>query len=207
MKKVLGIVLGILMSIGGIYCLTSPAATYATVSMVFAIVLVENAIGYFFIWNEERKVGISDGWQLVSAILSLVGGIFLASNFAAQLIVDAALLGVIAGFMVAFGITRIVDSFKLKKVITGNAWIFVLISGILITVAGVLSLINPAALAITIGVNMGINIFLTGIALIVLTFAVDYTKEKIETDIQIAKKIIEEKVEEYETIKETIDNK
>lgn len=204
MKKVLGIVLGILMCIGGIYCMTSPAATYATVSMVFAIVLVENAIGYFFIWNEERKAGVADGWQLVSAILSLAGGIFLASNFAAQLVVDAALLGVIAGFMVAFGITRIIDSFKLKKVLKGNTWIVILISGILITIAGVVSFINPAALAITVGLNMGINIFLTGLTLIVFTFAVDYKKEEIKENIKAAKKIIKEKVEEYEAIKETI---
>lgn len=204
MKKVLGIVLGILMCIGGIYCMTSPAATYATVSMVFAIVLVENAIGYFFIWNEERKAGMADGWQLVSAILSLAGGIFLASNFAAQLVVDAALLGVIAGFMVAFGITRIIDSFKLKKVLKGNTWIVILISGILITIAGVVSFINPAALAITVGLNMSINIFLTGLTLIVFTFAVDYKKEEIKENIKAAKKIIKEKVEEYEAIKETI---
>lgn len=177
MNKILGVILGVLMCIGGVFCLANPAATYASISAVFAITLVESAVGYFFIWNAKRKLGQKDGWLLFGAILSLVAGFVIASNAFAQFIVDSAFLGVAAAYMLMMGIFAIVLAFKVKKTIKNSKWIALLVMGILLTACAILSFINPIALAISLGINMAINIIMTGVSLIVASFTLNNVPE------------------------------
>lgn len=206
MNKILGVILGVLMCIGGVFCLVNPAATYASISIIFAITLVESAIGYFFIWNAKRKLGQKDGWLLVGAILSLVAGIVIATNAAAQFIVDSAFLGVAAAYMLMMGIFSIVLAFKVKKAIKNSRWVALLVMGILFTICAILSFINPIALAISLGINMAINIIMSGVALIVASLALNNVpedpkekiKEEIKERLEDKKEVIKEKLEELE---------
>ena len=169
MKKAIGIVLGILMCIGGIYCLFAPVVTYSTVSIIMAITMIESAIGYFFIWNLGRKAGKANAWMLVQAIISLVAGILLLANDGLKIIMDTMILGMVSGYMIIVGVISIINAFKVKKVAEGKGWIALLITGILIVISGILSLINPIALAISLGIIMAMNIITTGINLITIS--------------------------------------
>lgn len=169
MKKAIGIVLGILMCIGGVYCLFAPVLTYSTVAIIMAITMIESSIGFFYIWNLGRKVGKPNTWMLVQAILSLVAGILLIANDSLKIVMDTMILGMVAGYMIIVGVISIINAFKVKKLTEGKDWIALLIMGILIVISGVLSLINPAALAISLGIMMAMNIITTGINLITIS--------------------------------------
>lgn len=172
MKRILGIILGILMCVGGFYCLINPALTFSSLSTIFAITLIESAIGYFVLWLEIKKVGGKSGILIVNAILSLIGGIGLFTNIFAQIMFEGMLLNLIALFMLFGGISQIIHAFEIKKSLPGKPWIFDLIGGILVVVAGVLSISNPLTLGIAIGIRMAINIFTIGISVISLSLFV-----------------------------------
>lgn len=200
MNKILAVILGVLTCLGGVCCMVLPTVTYSTVSIIFAITLVENAVGYFIIWNKERKQAKANGWLLVGAILSLVGGFVVSTNILAQFIVESAFLGIVAGYMVSMGVIAIIISFKIKKQINDNKWLGVLLSGILMIVAGIMSFLNPVILAISLGINMAVNIFLTGVGIITSAFAYDYKPDasikKIKDELEDAKEVIKNKKED-----------
>ena len=62
--KVLAIVFGIYMVIGGFYCLFNPAATYLVIGYVVGLSMVFDAITRFIFWSQARKDGEADGWML-----------------------------------------------------------------------------------------------------------------------------------------------
>ena len=171
MRRVLGVIFGILMCVGGVYFFMHPGVAFSSISIVFAITLIENAIGHFVIWFEVRKVKGDTGFILVNAILSLICGIALLSNVFTQLIWDSFILTFISIYMIAHGITTISNSFKLKKAISSGTWVLFLICGILVTIAGVFSIINPASLALSIGILIGIDVMIIGINLIVISLS------------------------------------
>lgn len=168
MKRILGIILGVLMCIGGFYCLMDPSIPFSSISVIFAIVLIENAIGRFIIWIKIKQLGGSRAILLINAILSLVCGISLLTNVFTKLFLDTFLLTAISVYMLVEGVFGIIASFKLIKVSGGN-FVLTLIFGILLVLCGIFSLVNPAILALSIGINMAINIIVTGASLIVLS--------------------------------------
>lgn len=172
MKRILGVILGILMCVGGFYCLLNPGLTFSSISTVFAITLIESAIGYFILWIEIKKKGGKSGLLIVNAILSLIGGIGLLTNVFAQIMFEGVLLNLIALFMLVGGVTQIIHAFDIKKKLPGKPWVLDLIGGILVVIAGILSISNPLTLGIALGIRMAINIFTIGISIISLSLFV-----------------------------------
>lgn len=172
MKKILGIILGVLICIGGFYCLFAPGLTFSSLSIIFAIVLIESAIAYFIMWIEVKKLGGKNGLMIFNAILCLIGGIGLLTNSFTQLVFDEMVLIIVAILMIAGGISRIAHSFDVKKYLPSAPWALELVCGILITIAGILSIVNPVILAGAIGIKMAINILTIGISLIALSFSI-----------------------------------
>lgn len=167
MKKVLGIILGVLICVGGFYCILMPTITFSSLTIILAITIIERAIAYFVIWLQTKKKGNSHPLLLVNAILSIICGIGLFTDFFTQLIVEGMMLNMIATFMIISGIIDIVDLFKNKKQLPGGLWIISLIMSIMLIFSGIFSIINPLILEITIGTIMAVNIFTFGISLIV----------------------------------------
>lgn len=172
MKKALGIILGVLMCIGGFYCLMAPGLAFSSLTVVFGITLIEAATAYFVFWLKTKDLPVNTTKLLINAILSLVAGIALLTNIFTQLFVETFILYIIAIVMTARGITQIAHSFDIKKVIPGSKWVLNLIYGILVTISGIMCIINPVALAITLGTIISINIFTSGISLIVLALSI-----------------------------------
>ena len=171
MKRIIGVVLGILMCIGGYYCMATPALTFASIAIVFGITLIERAIANFVLWYKLRKTKLDRGLLLVNAILSLLCGIGLLTNSFTQLFVDTMILTIISIVMTASGIIEIVDAIKVDRNIEGAHWVLSLIGGILVLIGGIFSLTNPLVLSITLGLVIAIDIFAFGIGLIVRSLA------------------------------------
>ena len=86
--KVLSVILGILMIIGGLYCLFNPALTYLGIGYVIGVAMLLDAIARIHAWWQYRKNGDADGWMLAGGILSCIFGLVLIVDVAAQLSVD-----------------------------------------------------------------------------------------------------------------------
>ena len=172
MKKVLGIILGVLMCIGGFYCLMAPGLAFSSLTVVFGITLIEAAIAYFVFWLKTRDLPVSTTKLLINAILSLIAGISLLTNIFTQLFVETFILYMIAIVMAARGIIQIAHAFDIKKAIPGSNWVLNLICGILVTISGIMCIINLLVLSLTIGIVIAMDIFTAGISLIVLALSI-----------------------------------
>ena len=173
-RKFFTMVLGIMMIVGGVYCMFTPAITYMTLGYILAVSMIVDAVGNIVIWSDEKKAGRANGWHLAGAIISCVFGVVLLCSTAMQLVVDL-WIAYIAAWIVVMGILRIVIAVRMKKVrnaldaeILVKRWWLILVIGILMVLAGILSFINPTVLMIAIGVNMGLYILFAGANLVSL---------------------------------------
>ncbi len=172
--NILGIIFGILMVIGGGYCIASPDVTFMNLLVVLAITMIESAIANLILWIKIKKIGGKNGRLIANAIISAIAGIGLLTNAFAQFFTADFMLIMIALIVLASGIELIIKSFKIKKfAIRKKLWILVLIFGILMTIAGIVSLINPVSLALTIGIITGIDIMMTGFGVIAISIVLD----------------------------------
>ena len=197
--KVVQIILGVLVALGGIYCCTYPVATEVSLSGIFVIVMgmsmVVCGIGEILNWNDARKMGVSNGWTLLGAIVSIVLGIaLLGCNFVASGIVVATFLSYFLSlWLIVGGVCRIGAALKLRnfgkaakeynpnsrreKVAQQNVrqvsknWVIVLIVGILMIIAGICCFGSPIIMASIMGTCFGISMIVGGISLISLAFA------------------------------------
>ena len=170
--KVVSIILGILLIIGGAYCILTPIATYSTISWLIGLAMIVEGIGSAITWNDMRKNGFADGWTLAGAIISIILGVFLLGSFAARFAVDLFIAYIIAAWLIIGGIVRIVASIKVRKLdryeggsAVGSSWIVLLILGILVVICGVLCMINPLSVMIGVGMMLGISIVCVGVDL------------------------------------------
>ena len=173
--KVLSVILGILMIVGGLYCLFTPGLTYLSIGYVVGLSMVLDAIGRFVGWHKARKDGAADGWMLTNAILSAVFGFFILNSAALQLGVDVFIVYYIAVWMVCHGIVVIARAAQLCKIHKnwdtkklGTHWYLPLTIGILMCVFGVLCMFKPIIMASTLGVFIGLGIISAGANLITL---------------------------------------
>lgn len=176
-RKIISIIMGIFMIMTGIICITSPTMTYGTIAWVLGFSMLLESIANIANWDERKSLGFANGWDLVGSIISLILSIILIFSNVLQATVDLFILIIAAIWLIVIGIVRIVTSFKVKKLhdelntlILGKHWYIALILGIIMIIAGILCLMHPVVLAITIGVYIGIEIIIAGIELI--TYAV-----------------------------------
>jgi len=167
--KTLGIVLGVLMIVGGLYCLFSPADTYLALAYVIGFSMIVDAVGRLVSWNRYRKAGMADGWMLADAILSLVFGLLLIGDAALQLSVDVFIAYAAAVWVLVHGVIHIIRAVRIHRfhkdwdtVLIGRNWWITLLFGILMALFGVLGLMNPGVIMTAIGIFIGLGIIASG---------------------------------------------
>lgn len=173
--KVLSIILGVLLIIGGIYCVMTPGATFLSLGLILGISMLIDGFGAIAEYLRARKLGYPDGWVLAGGIGSVVLGVFLAFSNRMQFFTDA-LIAYTAGLWVfGMGITRIVRSIRiyqyrktLPQEARGSVWLWTLILGIIMLVFGAYGFFHPMLMVFTLGVMLGYAIILSGINLITL---------------------------------------
>lgn len=172
--KIISIILGALLAVGGVYCMFTPVATYATIGWLIGVSMIMEGIASIIMWSELRRSGLANGWTLAGAILSIVLGIFLVGSYVARFSIDVFIAYLIAIWIVVSGISRIIGAINLRKqenlsnVGAGSSsWVILLLLGILTTILGVLCVANPLAVMVGVGFTMGLSIVGLGAGLIV----------------------------------------
>ena len=172
--RVLAIIFGILLVIGGGYCLLVPFETYAAVVWLIGLAMIVEGVGSAVTWSDRRKLGLADGWTLAGAILSIVLGVFLLGSFAFKFAVDFFIAYLIALWLVFGGIARIAAAIGLRSYRneTGDksprtSWVGLLVLGIVVVILGVLCIFNPLAVMVSVGFLLGLAIICAGVGLIV----------------------------------------
>ena len=178
--KIMGVILGILMIISGVYCLFTPAITYLMVGYIVGLCMVFDSVARFIGWIEIKKEGHGDALLLTAAILDAVFGFFILNDAALQVGLDAFFVYYFAIWLFISGIIIIVKSFKVhsmykkkEETIIGANWYVLLITGLLVLLFGILCMIRPIVMASFIGIFIGLGVIFAGANLITEVTAPD----------------------------------
>lgn len=178
-RKILGIILGVLMIASGIYCLLAPGLTYLNLGYVVGISMLMNAISRIVAWTELKKEDEADGWMLADAIISCIFAVVLLGSTVLQLAVDVAIAYMAAFWILVIGIMRIVHAFRLRRAgrdldmaLLAFGWAWRLCAGILMVIFGILGMMNPAIIMAAIGIFIGLGVITSGANLIIEMMAI-----------------------------------
>lgn len=167
--KILSVILGILMIIGGFYCLFNPGLTYLTIGYVTGVVMLLDAFNRIHAWWQYRKTGEADGWMLAGGIFSCVFGLILLVDSAAQLSVDVFIAYMVGIWILVRSCITIIRAFRARKMhkkfetyFLGKNWWIRLLIGVLMCIFAILCLMNPTIVMTAIGTFIGLGIILAG---------------------------------------------
>lgn len=140
-----------------------------------ATVAVEQTIGWLLVIVGVMGLiaGFSGGlsapgfwWNLLVAILYLLAGIALLWHPVAG---EVTLTFILVAYLLAGGLIKLVMAFNIRKFVA-KAWGYMLLSGLVDIVLAVMILSGwPGTAAWVVGLIVGINLLMTGIALIVVS--------------------------------------
>lgn len=175
--KILSVVLGVILVIGGISCMFTPLATYSALAWVIGFTMLLNAMGGICTYSERKEMGMADGWSLASAIISMILALVLLGSELLQIAVIT-MIPIIAGAWIFIdGIVHVISAIKMnryRKTLPqdkrGKFWLVTLIVGIIMVICGIIGFLHPLIITITIGftlgILMGIYIVVSGIKMI-----------------------------------------
>lgn len=174
--RVLGVILGVLVIIGGIYLFAMPVQTYLSLAWVLGAVMIVDGVFNAVTWSSARRLGQADGLSLVGAIVSIVFGVLVLGSLGMQLAVDLFIALAAAFWIIISGILRIIMSLQIRKglkayegKVLGGKWYVSLILGIVLVILGILCILDPFILALAIGWLIGIAFIVGGITIISLS--------------------------------------
>ncbi|MBK9332059.1 MAG: DUF308 domain-containing protein [Ignavibacteria bacterium] len=174
---------GILMFILGIFVFNNPAEVLAGVSLWFGILILLTGVMGIFSWifgGKDMRESVSLLWSIVSVFF----GLFVLMNILATM----KAVTIIFGIWVLFtGFSLLTSGWSLKKD-SFIGWLLVVV-GIFSIAAGFMMIFNISTGAEGVAVLLGLQIILTGIALIIFSFAKKAIAGKIEDKINSLKKL------------------
>ncbi len=183
--KVLSVIFGIFMIVGGLICMFTPGITYLMIGYVVGLSMIFDSIGRFINWGNAKKEGLADGWMLTGAILSAVFGFFILNSYILQLGIDAFIIYYIAIWLICDGIIDIIRGWKIRRLhkiydtkVLGTSWYLPFCVGILMVIFGIFCCIYPIIMAATIGVIIGISIVIAGASIITFVTTPDNVPNK-----------------------------
>ncbi len=168
-------VMGILTALLGLVAIGSPAvAGTAVVYIVGGIMLI---VGITQVVAGLQAEGLSH--KLLPLILGTVTALGGIATLAHPVLGMEILTMILAAYFVAEGIWKVVASFSFRP---AQGWIAVLFSGIITWVLGAMIWVQwPASGMWAIGILVGVNLLMTGIALISVAMTIGQIVDKIES--------------------------
>ncbi len=163
LMKVLTIILGVLVLIGGIVCLFMPGASFGALSVVIGVIVLLAGIALIANYAVNRKLKTVTGWDLFGGIITLLLGILLVFNTFANHVLDVIIVYLFGSGVLIAGIVRVVMSIRLRKLSSGKMWIWTLILGILVAILGVYFLFHPILAGLTIGYMVAFYVIICGV--------------------------------------------
>ena len=158
--SILSIILGVIMIVGGVFCMFTPFATFLSAGFMIAIMLFMYGI-FGVVRFFQKEAG---ALELISSILAIIVGVIAIVRPGGALVILQA-LGYTAWLLVK-GLINIIISIQGRNEIKGWGWGVAI--GVLSIVAGVLSFLHPTITALTVGILMGLVFVENGIDMIVL---------------------------------------
>ena len=168
---VLSVIFGIILILGGISCLFSPAETFIAAGFIITILmLVYGIIGVVRVITKK-----SGPLELIPSILAIIIGIIAILRPGTTLVMDALMAYLFAAWFVVQGVVSIYVSIKSRH--ENKGWILALILGIIGTLLGIISLIQPLISALAIGILISVYLIEAGLSMIVLATAVNQNRD------------------------------
>ena len=175
MKRFFVILMGLLMVVGGVYCLFTPVTTFLTTGYIVGVIIFCDAIGNIVAWFNAKKYVEISGWYLANAIISLIFGIIIMLSIGMQFAVDMFIVYAVAVWVIMTGISRISMAIRMKqlmnklpKIFNNKKWLGILLFGILMVLFGILCVFKPIVLSSVLGVLIAWFIIFAGASLITL---------------------------------------
>jgi len=164
---VLFLIQGLVMTILGLFAVAAPVIVTLAVDIYAGwLFLISGIVGIVTLFTRQNVSSFL--WTLIAAVLALVVGFLLIWRPAAGVLSLTLLL---IGFFIAEGIVQILAAFKYRSAV-GNAWTWMLFSGIVDLVLAAIILMGwPGTAAWTLGLLVGINLFMSGLALVMTSLA------------------------------------
>lgn len=170
--RLLGIFLGVLIMLSGIWCVLNPGLTFLEIGWVAGLCMLLDGISNIFTWVDLRKAGIGSKWILVLALISVCFGVVLLISAAMQEAFDLFIVYSMACWLVLGGAIRIISGLGARKIndplfaeTLGRRWWLGALIGALAVAFGVFSFLHPYLLAISLGMLIGIGVTMAGISL------------------------------------------
>ncbi len=165
-KRIATIILGVVLIIGGIWCISTPISTSLAIVWIFGIFMLVKAVADLFTYSDRKALGYADGFSLAMSIISLIFALILIGSWKMQAITETILLYFICFWLIVGGVISIVGAIQLKRALDINP-VWGIVMGILVIIVAMIGIAHPIIGAISIGLIVGINILVAGIELIV----------------------------------------
>lgn len=170
---VLFLIQGIILAALGLLAIGAPfLATVVVVKLAGWLFLIGGIVGLASLFTGRRVPG--SFWSFLSAIVSILVGFYILTRPLAGML---SLTLVLAAFFFAQGITQIFASLSHRRVL--KSWGWVLLSGIVDLILGGIIISGwPETSTWVLGILVGVNLFMFGVALIMTAFASRNASEK-----------------------------
>ncbi|MCL2078000.1 MAG: DUF308 domain-containing protein [Oscillospiraceae bacterium] len=145
--RILTIISCLIMVVAGGYLFFAPVSSIVWVFSAAVLVHGVQLILRYFVDKENRN-----GWNIVAGIINVIFGCFMLFGRVEDRIMGALTIGIFIGIWAIFaGVSRFIDAFSEMKNKGSKAWIWSLISGILIVICGISGLVYPGAFTVLVG--------------------------------------------------------
>ena len=157
---------GVILAALGLLAIGAPfLATVVVVKLAGWLFLIGGVVGLASLFTGRQVPG--SFWSFLSAIVSILAGIYILYRPLSGML---SLTLVLAAFFFAQGITQIFASLSHRRVL--KSWGWVLLSGIVdLILGGIIMSGWPETSAWVLGILVGVNLFMFGVALIMTAFA------------------------------------
>ena len=157
---------GVILAALGLLAIGAPfLATVVVVKLAGWLFLIGGVVGLASLFTGRGVPG--SFWSFLSAIVSILAGIYILYRPLSGML---SLTLVLAAFFFAQGITQIFASLSHRRVL--KSWGWVLLSGIVdLILGGIIMSGWPETSAWVLGILVGVNLFMFGVALIMTAFA------------------------------------
>lgn len=168
MKKIFYIILGVLLIFVGAGLFLRPVESFATFGYIFGFTILFSGILNLILYFYARKYGKQNSTMLIVSIIDILFALLILCDVFAKFALDMVIVYMASFSLILIGIVRVIEFIKFNK-ITGGKLILVLISGILLIIAGCICVIHPFIPMIAMGWCLAFNIIMTGFDIISLT--------------------------------------
>ena len=169
---------GIVVIILSIYIFNNPAAVLAGISFWFGILVLAAGLVGIVAWLASDKTE-RESMSLLWSILTFVFGLLMVTNVLATMKTLTIIFGL---WCLLSGLFLLTTGWSLKK-INSIGWVMVIV-GLFCVVAAVMMIMDIGSGAIAISTLLGLQTLLTGIALVLSSFAKKMLVENIRVAIK-----------------------